>query len=265
VLYLGDSRVLSDVDPDAVTRVCGCGPGYNAAFPSADAAMTRLVAERLLGELSPRLIVLGVSPWWFSDAAQIKAYLPAQELLPPWQAVASLRPPDDISALSVAVGSVWRLYLHRGDVRFTLGTHRSLQVQELRRGFLPRPTAGPGAEVPSDMPTVRRELFVDFAVSGSRYEETRTLVRDLAARGTQVVLLDLPVHPALGAAEQASLAHFTQALTDLAAASSVRLVVPTRSFGPGDFSDSLHLGSSGAERLSGDLGEALRSSEAALQ
>ena len=263
VLYVGDSRILTGVDPSVVSETCGCGPGYNGAFAAADPGLTRIMANQLLRRLSPEVVVIGVSQWELSDAATIRLARPTAELVPPWQLDefgVTLDPSDQVEAL---VGVVWQLYRYRGDVRATLdpsaGTARA---DEQRRGFRPWEEGGTRLREP-DLDRRQRQWFTDFSVEGRRADALRGLLADLRGRGIRVVLVAPPVHDAFHARLRRQIDLFRTAVEQLAAdggAAFEDLTAPRRSgLSRSHFRDFVHLNDEGVVVFSRHLGQVLKS------
>lgn len=74
VVFLGDSRAMYGVDPEAVSRAVEAWarrplPGYNLALPGAPPIAQLALVDHVLGRgRAPRFVVLHVSPYMFSTA-----------------------------------------------------------------------------------------------------------------------------------------------------------------------------------------------------
>jgi hypothetical protein len=261
VLYLGDSRILTGVDPSVVSEQCGCGPGYNGAFVVADTRLTEVMAERLLRQFSPTLVVIGVSQWALSDAASIDVTQAAPELFPPWrlgEVGVRLAPAEQLAAV---VGSVWQLYRYRGEVRAALDPSREAGPHELQRGYYPNEEKRrPREEDPGER---ERHWFKDFAVRGRRAEALGALLAELRASGLRVILVAPPLQEAFHAHVQRQVAMFRAAAEQLAAETGAAFVdlSDPRPIGlrPEHFRDVVHLKKDGAEEFSRHLGDLIRS------
>ena len=258
VLFLGDSRIVYGVDPEVVSKRCGCGPGYNAGFPGAEIRTTRIMAERLLEKLSPRLVVIGVSQWELSDQADVSIGEGVRELAPPWR-----RAEFGLGAdLPELVGGVWRLYKYRGELRQALDVWVGEgEPAEPRRGYSPYS----GRPELRDRDFDRREAqwFTDFSVEGRRSEALKGLIADLRRRGIRVVLLVPPLHPEFQDDVRAEIGVFRAAIAKLAEEQGVMLIDATRprdvNLDDDHFRDVVHLDEDGSEKLSRYIGEKLRS------
>jgi hypothetical protein len=266
MLYLGDSRVLFGISPTHVSETCGCGPGYNAAFAAADTRLTRVMADRVLEKLSPGVVVIGVSQWELSDAADIHVEGPAAELLPPWQwAEFGVDFDGRPEQLDQAVGAVWRLYRHRGEVRAALDPATTASAEEPRRGFYE--FSGPTRVRGQDREQRRRQWFSDFSVHGRRAVALAGLLADLRGRGIRVVLVAPPFHPAFLPHVRREVDMFRAAVERLAADGGAAFVDLTEpgplGLTPADFGDFVHLNKPAAREFSRHLGRLLQSRLAA--
>jgi hypothetical protein len=262
VLYLGDSRVLTDIHPGIVSEACGCGPGFNAGFPAADLRLTRIMANRLLQKLSPELVVIGVSQWELSDQAQIQVWGPARELVAPWELPdfgVSLDEPEEVEE---AVESVWRLYKYRDELRAALEPGADTAGREdARRGFSPNRKSRRVDE--EDLSRDQQRFFADFSVDGTRAETLRWLVGDLRRRGIRVVLVAPPLYPRFYDGVRDEVALFHSAMQEVAAENGAVFedLSVSRPIGltAGNFRDAVHLDEAGASKFSRHLGNLIRS------
>jgi hypothetical protein len=262
VLHLGDSRIMYGVKPDEVSATCGCGPGFNAAFPAADPRLTQVMAGRALREISPDVVVVGVSQWELSDAADIRVWGPAPELVEPWRlrefGVEVANPLE----LFEALGQSWRLYRYRAELRAALDPSSDIEPQDAsRRGF---DEYQGRRQLDSEAIAERQQQwFRDFSVSGRRQEALHELVSDLRARDLRVVLLAPPLYPDLLSQVSHEVATFRLAMHELASKQSVvfeDLSEPARiGLKRDDFRDAVHLDEDATEELSRHLGKVIRS------
>ena len=82
-------------------------------------------------------VVISVSQWELSDRATIHVDEPTRELTLPWQLGQSGRRISDDEEARMAVGTVWRLYNYRGQLRNSLEAWAGRQPPENpRRGYL---------------------------------------------------------------------------------------------------------------------------------
>lgn len=263
VLYIGDSRILTGVDPALVSEACDCGPGYNGAFAAADPGLTRIMANQLLRTLSPDLVVIGVSQWELSDAATIRLARPTAELVPPWQLDEfglTLDPSEQVGAI---IGTFWRLYRYRDEVRATLDpSAATARADDQRRGFRPWEEGGTRLREP-DLERRERQWFTNFSVEGRRAEALRALLADLRGHGIRVVLVAPPVHDGFHARLRRQIDLFRAAVEQLAAdggAAFEDLTAPRRSgLNRSHFRDFVHLNDAGVVVFSRHLGEVLKS------
>ena len=260
VLYVGDSRVATDIDPDTVTAVCGCGPGYNAGFGAADPRLMHLMLRRLLVNVSPVIVVVGVSQWSLSDAADIAVYGPARDLLAPWEFVRVVGFTGPAELTSVTLGKLWTAYRYRQELRATVMAAVGEPTIPFRRGFVPRTESLAVARVVRDVPGVWRRGFEHFDVRGRRASALRAVLDDARARGLQVMLLAPPLHPASRRILEPELRAFRSMLREIGAASGVVTEDLTDPgwLSVGDFADNVHLNEGGALKFSRHLGERLR-------
>ena len=268
VLYLGDSRVLYTVDPSVVSDTCACGPGFNAGFSAADPALMRIMADRLLRRLSPKLVVIGVSEWHLSDAADIKMGESASDLVPPWQMAELGASLDDQEPVDGAVGFAWRLYGYRSELRDGLEAWASKEgPEDPRRGFVEYEYEGRREVRDQDLERRERQWFTDFSVDGRRADELRGLLARLRQRGIQVLLVAHPLYPKFHDRVRREVATFRAALEALAAEQGVALedaTAPRRAGIDADhFVDVVHVDEEGAAEFSRYLGRVLRSRFAA--
>jgi hypothetical protein len=262
VLYLGDSRVRTDIHPGIVSQTCACGPGFNAGFGAADLRLTSIMSDRLLQKLSPELVVISVSQWELSDGARIEVWGPARELMPPWQLRSfgvSLDEPQDVRD---AIGSFWRLYKHRAKLRAAVDPGASApRPDDTRRGFTPdRRTRQVGDD---DLERVRQRFFANVSVEGNRTQALRSLIANLRQRGIQVLLVAPPLYSKLYDRVPDEVALFRSAMEQIAAENSVAFEDATdpRPIGlkAGNFRDGIHLDQAGASTFSRHLGNVIGS------
>jgi hypothetical protein len=262
LLYLGDSRVLFGVNPAVVSETCRCGPGYNAAFPAADTRLTRIMAERVLRTLSPEVVVIGVSQWELSDAADIHVRQPARELVPPWRwAEFGANVEGSAEQLDATLNSLWRVYRYRGELRTALDpSAKRAQPDDRRRGFKVYRENRRLREEHLDQR--ERQWFTNFSVRGHRAEALRGLLADLRARGIRVILVAPPLYPNLHTRVRRQVDQFRTAIGELAAENGAvfeDFTSPQRiGATPAHFLDVVHLNESGAERLSHALGRVIK-------
>ena len=261
LLFLGDSRILYGVDPAIVSRTCECGPGFNGAFSAADPRLTRIMADRLLDKMSPEVVVIGVSQWELSDAARIKLETPAPHLVPPWQL-------DDYGVnleqgelVDATVGSVWRLYRYRHDVREALEDPTPNDDRLRQRGFLE--FDGPRRLGEQELKAREEQWFTDFATGGRREDALRDLIADLRERDIQVLLVAPPLHRGFHDRVRPEVGAFRAALERVAADGDALfedLTEPQRAgIDRDEFEDIVHLDDDGAEKLSRHLGRVIAS------
>jgi hypothetical protein len=262
VLYLGDSRVLVGVDPSVVSETCGCGPGYNAAFAGADTRLSKITGDRLLGKLSPRLVVIGVSQWELSDRAGIRVKRPAMQLLAPWELDDFGLQVDQAERVQATIGAASRLYRSRRAVREALdpSTWTAPPEHEPRRGFYGRDG---GRELGEDGFEERKDqYFSDFSVRGRRAEALRALLTDVHGRGVRVLLVALPLHPKLHGRVRQEVGAFRTAMEQLAVDTGAPfedLTAPRRMGLDSDhFLDPVHIDKEGAATFSRHLGRVIR-------
>ena len=263
VLHLGDSRTVTGLDPVVVSATCECGPGYNAAFSAADPVLTSIVADRVLHVLSPRAVVIGVSQWWLQDRTE-QNFGAARDIVPPWELGRLIGVPEVRDVLSSTIAAAWRVYRYRSELRTTLGLARPLPSESVdhRRGYLARPYEMRTAEatVERDAAFLKTLWFTPYAVVGRRSAALLELLEHLHDRQIRVLLVGLPLHPAVRGRVPVELARFGDALVRLATKghASVDDLSTDDSFAPHDFRDVVHLSVAGAEKLSRQVGARLR-------
>ena len=261
VLHLGDSRVLYGIHPVIVSRECGCGGGFNGAFSAADLRLTGIMADRLLQKLSPKLVLIGVSQWDLSDAADIHVWGPAPELVPPWQLGEFGVSLNGAAEMREVLGAGWRLYKYRGELREALDPWSDTDdLDDPRRGFDEyRARRRLRAE---DLEFRHRQWFTDFSIDGRRTEALRELLADLRGRGVQVVLVAPPMYPGFYDRVRGEVAMFRTAVEQIArehGAAFEDVTDPGRiGLTSENFRDVVHLDEEGAERLSRHAGRVIR-------
>jgi hypothetical protein len=261
VVHLGDSRIMYGVRPDEVSATCGCGPGFNAAFPAADPLLTREMAEFVLREVSPEVVVVGVSQWELSDAADIRVWGPAPELVKPWRLPEFGMSVSNPIELLEALGQSWRLYRYRGELRAALDpSFHSKAESSDRRGF--DEYQGRQQLDGEDIAERQEQWFRDFSVSGRRQAALEELVSDLRARDLSVVLLAPPLYPDLLNRVSREVDMFEAAMHELAAQQTAVFEDATEPERIGlsrdDFRDTVHLDEDASEVLSRHVGRVIR-------
>ena len=262
VLYLGDSRVRYGIRPDVVTRVCTCGPGFNAAFPAADPPLTRIMADRVLDKLSPRLVVVGVSQWELSDAAEVRVWGPAPELVAPWQWPEFGGRLDQPEEVQYALGDAWRTYRYRAQLRVALDPwSREAGRTDPRRGFDDYDEKRRVHE--RDLDQRQRQWFSNYSVQGRRTEALRGLLADFRDEGVQVLLVAPPLYPNFHARVRRQVDLFRATMSDLAAENGAHFedLSEARRSGltPDNFLDVVHLNEQGATKFSRQIAKVIRS------
>ena len=263
VLYVGDSRILAGVDPSVVSETCGCGPGYNAGFSAAEPRLTRIMVDRLLRTLSPKVVVIGVSQWELSDRARISVEGPAPQLVAPWELDDFGVQLDPAERVEATISTVWRLYRFRAAVRDALdpSTWTARREHERRRGF----DARDGGRKPGEDEFKERQgrWFSEFAVRGRRAEALGALLGDLRGRGIRVLLVAPPLHPKLHARVRREVDAFRAAMERLATDTDVPFedfTEPRRiGLDVDRFLDTVHVDEEGAATFSRRLGRVIRS------
>lgn len=262
VLYLGDSRVRFGVHPGVVSKACRCGPGFNAAVPATDPRLTRIMADRVLDTLSPRLAVIGVSQWELSDRADIRVTGPAEELVMPWQLAEFGVRIDGLGDMQEFLGERWRIYRFRAELRTALDPWSpDTDRTDPRRGFDDLSERRRLEE--SDLDQRQRQWFSNFEVRGRRTEALRGLVADLRGEGIEVLLVALPLYPNFHARVRREVDQFRAAMSELAAEQGVHfedLTEAQRSgLNPDHFIDVVHIVDKGATKLSRRIARVIRS------
>ena len=263
VLYVGDSTVLTGITPDVVSEACVCGPGFNAGFNGATPWFISAMTRRLLDELKPQIVVVGVSPWHLDNGGRFTAsdiyYEIAREVMSPAE-VAALGAPFDVrGTVDAQLTSLWSAYGQRTLVKNWLGSLLPGQrYDESRRGFY----APPG--------TALNDAQLAAAISrlfGSVKEPSSTapgitaigaLIADLRARGIQVAVLLPPVHPAGYQHVGDYLRGADAAVREFAALRGLPIVDCRSTIGVDDFRDFDHLLEAGALKYSTCVGAQLR-------
>jgi hypothetical protein len=263
VLYVGDSTVLTSVDPDVVSEACNCGRGFNAAFNGATPWYISSMTRRLLGEVHPKVVVIGVSPWHLDSGGHFVAtdvyYEIARELMSPDE-VAGLGGGLQLGeTVDAQLTNVWSAYGQRALVKVWLGSLLPGQrYDESRRGFYAPPgTALNAAQLASAIdrlfgrvkePTPAAPGVMAFS----------SLITELRARGIQVAIMLPPVHPAGYQQVGTYLNGAEVAVREFAAQRGLPIVDCRALVSPGDFRDLDHLLESGAAKYSTCVGNQLR-------
>ncbi|MDP8923564.1 MAG: SGNH/GDSL hydrolase family protein [Chloroflexota bacterium] len=262
VLYLGDSRVQYGIDPRVVSDECACGPGFNAAFAAADPRLTRIMADRLLAKLSPRLVVIGVSQWELSDSADIHVWGPAPELVAPWRWPEFGVTIDGPAAAREVLGDAWRTYKYRAALRVALDPWSpDAGETDRQRGFdVYRSRRRVGEQ---DLAERHGQWFTNYSLRGRRAEALRGLVADLRRRGIDILLVAPPLYPGFQGRVRHEVEMFHMTISELASehgAVFADLTEPSRSGLTGDdFLDVVHLTEEGTTEFSRQVAREIRS------
>jgi hypothetical protein len=260
ILYLGDSRAVSNLDPDVVSAACRCGPGYNAGFSSADPFLTAVVFGHLVARMSPELVVISVSQWWLSDGADISVLWPARQILGPWDLIRVAGYPGAGDLVSAALAVPWRAYRYRTEIHATmmegLGSHRL----DFRRGFTPKQTPRSREQLAREALVVKQRGFSKFDLNGQRMAVFRGLLDDVRRRGIRAVVTVPPLHPVALRLVEPEVSRFLTVVTDVSLAAGARVEDFTRPhwIDETDFADNVHLNEQGARKLSRHLGDGLQ-------
>jgi hypothetical protein len=260
VIYVGDSTVMTGIEPAVVSDVCRCGPGFNAGFAASDPWLTAAMTRRLLRVQHPSVVVIGVSPWTVDGQARFVDSFMAHELLTPGDYAALGKPLDVFGAADAAVAGVWSAYGQRALLKEWVSSMiPGQQYDEANLGYYAPGGSLTGAAQlvaaasqinpdPADLPTL----------TGQWATVTSSLIESLRARGIAVVLLLPPLHPVAydQAGEYLRLADST--IREFAAARQLQLIDCRSSVSPSDFRDLIHLRDSGAVKQSACVGEHLR-------
>lgn len=259
VLYVGESGVLTNFDPGVISRACGCGPGFNAGFGGTDPLLTGVMTRRLLGVLSPEIVVIGVSQWWLSDGADIGVHWAARQVLGPAELVRVAGYPGLGALASSALAVVWRAYRYRDELHASLLTALGRPAIEFRRGFGPRDEIRTPARIEADAAIVRERGFTRFDLRGRRTEAFRRLLDELRDRGIRVFLVVQPLHPASLRRVALQAREASDVIREVAAATGavVEDLTDPGWLIPSDFADNVHLNPAGAAKLSTYLGARL--------
>jgi hypothetical protein len=261
VVYLGDSRVHFGIHPDIVSEACECGPGFNAGFSASDPSLTRIMAERVLDKLSPRLVVIGLSQWELSDSADIRMWGPAPELVEPWRWAEFGLDFGRPAEVRDALGDAWRIYRFRAELRVALDpwSPEAGKTQQ-RRGFDIHDDSRRLRE--RDLDDRQEQFFTDFSVRGRRAEALRGLLADLRGRGIPVLVVAPPLYPDFHARVRRQVDRFGEAVAELAAENGAVFEDLTDARRSGltkeSFRDVVHIGKEGSTKFSRQLGKIIR-------
>jgi hypothetical protein len=282
VVILGSSPTMCGIDPDALLGLAWRGKpvedAFNAGLPLATAAEVWHVVEHGL-PVPPRLLVYGITatdlnedrvepqgPRTLMDAGDVAAWVRARPEAASW----CLR-----HFASERVARAWQLYYHSEGIRLWAAD----RAERLRPGLCPelaaeaRSRAGynerlsrggflTAAATPAGRLDCRKAAgsigpefpFLDNYRIGTYLAYLHRLIDWAAARGVPLVLLDLPVSADLEERMRPGcFARYHEALAQVERSRGVRVLRATRAatgIGDADFSDWVHLNSSGAERLS---------------
>jgi hypothetical protein len=264
VVYLGDSRVQSGVHPDVVSSTCECGPGFNAAFAAADPRLTRIMADRLLEKLSPRLVVIGLSQWELSDNADIRMWGSAPELVEPWRWAEFGFDFGQPAEVRDALGDAWRIYRFRAELRVALDPWSPEAGRtDPRRGHDVHDVPKEYRRLrEQDLDERQKQWFTDFSVRGRRAEALRGLLADLRARGIPVLVVAPPLYPNFHARVRRQVDQFREAVAGMAAENGAVFEDLTDARRSGltkdSFRDVVHIGKEGSTKFSRQLGKIIR-------
>jgi hypothetical protein len=161
----------------------------------------------------------------------------------------------------MAVGTVWRLYNYRGQLRNSLEAWAGRQPPENpRRGYLEYRENTRLRE--KDLDSREEQFFDDFSVRGRRAQELRGLISDLRSRNIEVVLVAPPLFPRFQTRVKRQVASYTETMKQISretGASFEDLTVPQRSgLTDKQFKDIVHLNVEGAAKYSRQIGKVLK-------
>lgn len=285
VIVVGGSPAMCGIDPERLTGATWNGQpltsGYNLGLPLATASEVCLAVERAV-TTPPRLLIYAASATDFNDA-RLEPQGPRSIMAPADVARWALARPRDCEwclrhFFSECCGNLWQLYRHRSGIRLWAAD----TVERLSPGWCPELAAearlksgvvvelrsGTGyRHAPAETPAARLDLWkaagqpVDrlpflepYRLGGGHAQYLERLLDWAAQRNVEVLLIDLPVpadlderlYPREYAAYRALLARVAEE-RGLTVVSAGRAQL---GLGDADFSDLIHLNSTGAARLS---------------
>ena len=259
IVVLGSSMANAAFDAERFTHtVAPDRPAFNAALDGSDVRTVELWGRQFaLPELRPDVVVIGVSSRELNDngTRQDEVY---QEFA---DAPAGRRLAGGGSALDRAewwAGRASFLVRYRTVLRrpASAGSNEEQAFQGVSRLGTSDDILRRMDETYRVTPRFRRAaprtVLRDFAVGGQQMDSLNRLVDDAESRGTDVLLVNMPVtddlveaHPG-GAADYE---RFRSALREFAAEHSARLVDVGRSFPISEFRDQFHLNRAGRVRF----------------
>src|SRR5207302_4186329 len=258
VLYVGDSTMMTSVLPTIVSATCACGPGFNGGFSAANPWLTSAMTERLVGILHPRVVVISVSPRTVDTRARFQDsdLGLARQLMTPAQLDALGAHVDVPARVDATLGSLWSAYGQRILLtEWVSALAPGQRYDESLRGYWVAPGS---ANSYSRVLALASRLFEgvgEASPTAPGATAVASLVEELQARGTKVVFLLPPLHPADYELAGPYLSAADVAIRDLAARQAVPIVDCRSAVDAADFRDATHILPSAVERHSRCVGE----------
>lgn len=258
VVLLGSSVIDVAVDPVGLDGpLTSARPAYNAGLIGANLEMVDVWSEHVVEPaLAPDVVVIGVSSRDVNaNGAGLESQTPGFYALPAVERL--LGTESTLERVERRAGDLSRLVRYRTVLRRPLEALFGYDAPD--RNLAQNTDLGlelhladleyqGGADVDDFF---RREPLRDFALSTRQLDAVRDLVERHQARGTRVVLLDVPVtsqYVALHPRGEADYRDYEVALNVLAAQLGIELV-DTGTWTPDAFSDPLHLNGVGTAQL----------------
>ena len=271
LLVIGDSSAAVAIRPDELVEDGVASSGYNYWLGGAPMRSLELHAsEVLLPRTTPRTVVVAVTMRNFNEAPSQESHLAALRASSAFRRVTGRRSWLDHLDDRLQAGSA--VFRHREILRDPLGL-----VRALRSPGLPDRLASDGhisdrggdrlADEAAGHRRAEREALADFAVSPREVGALDDLLTELRRRGTQVVVVSLPVAAAfveLADGGTQDYLRFMSAVRATGRANGVEVLDTMEQPWPDElFGDVNHLNDRGAARLRPILADAIqRRSEA---
>lgn len=259
VAFLGSSVTSLGFEPDVLRRMTGLR-GFNAGLPGGSVmSVERWSAEFVFPNLRPRVAVIGLTSRDLNFAPGQRMYFERYLDSPARKRALGIESTVERAERAIAARSDLvrlRRYLRKpGTV-----------IKHLRTGRLEKPFIGPHGEPlfpEANEPfqetegQLHHDVLVDYSMDKTLPALTR-LVSDLRARGTKVVLVDMPVvediYVPYHARGRADFDSYRSALGRTAEDLGVPLIHPVGRWEADRwFLDSIHLNRAGARRLTGEV------------
>ena len=259
VVYVGDSTIMTSILPGVVSRVCECGPGFNAGFSAATPWLTRAMTGQLLGLTHPDMVMISASPWIVDGNARFSDSDLARQLMSPGDLSALGAPLDLSQRIDAGLGHLWSAYGQRQLLKEWLGS--VAPGQRYDESLLGYWVAAGSLDSHARLIATASRLFEHVgepSTSAPAAVVTGSLIDELRARGIAVTILVPPLHPTAYDVGGPYLERAEVAIRALADQRSVPIIDCRASVSPADFRDVTHLLQAGAEKHSACVGQQLQ-------